>query len=245
MNILIVDDEALAREELKYLVKQSLSIKDKAIFLAEDVHEAQDILLKKKIDLIFLDISLNDENGFDLADELNQLAHPPLVIFATAYDEYAVQAFEIDAVDYILKPFEQGRIDKALAKVAKLIAVPKKHEEVGQTEHKTNEFITINLVDRGIVLKKSDIVAGTIEQGELTLTTLQHEYKLKNTLAWLKSRLTDERFIQIHRNTMVNLMQIKEVQPWFNHTALVIMTTGLKFPVGRSYLKKLNMKLGL
>lgn len=114
MNILVVDDEPLARDELSYLLKQNLLVD--AVDQADSIATAISKLLKGKIDVIFIDISLNDENGFELADELKKLAQPPLIIFATAFDSFAVKAFDIDAIDYILKPFEQMRIDQALEK---------------------------------------------------------------------------------------------------------------------------------
>ena len=104
MNILIVDDEPLARNELSYLLNQSTEIKD--IQEADSIEEALEKLLQYPVDLVFLDIHLTDESGLILADKINRMSHPPILIFATAYDEYAVQAFEHEARDYLLKPFE-------------------------------------------------------------------------------------------------------------------------------------------
>lgn len=114
MKVLIIDDEPLARNELEFLLKQNIAVT--TTYQAESIQEALDIILSKKVDLLFLDISLNNENGFKLANELNQLAVSPFVIFATAYSNYAVQAFDINALDYILKPFEQSRINQAIKK---------------------------------------------------------------------------------------------------------------------------------
>ena len=244
MQILIVDDEALAREELSYLVKQSPAVSSPEISTAEDIHEAEDILLQKQIDLLFLDISLNDENGFDLAKKLQLLAKPPLVIFATAYDDYAVKAFEIEAVDYILKPFEEERVNQALTKVIRILAA--KQEPAGaKLTPKTSKFITITIDEHSILLKKEQLVAASVENGTLTISTEEAEYQVKQTLAWIKKKLPEKNFIQIHRNTIINIDKIKEIQPWFNHTALVVTFNDLKLPVGRSYLKEFNQLLGL
>lgn len=242
MQILIVDDEALAREELSYLVEQSPAITDPIISKAEDIHEAEDILLQKQIDLLFLDISLNDENGFDLAKKLQMLAKPPLVIFATAYDDYAVKAFEIEAADYILKPFEQERVNQALSKAMKRLDVQAKPTEVASS---TNKFITVTIDDHSLLLKKEELIAASIENGILTISTGKEDYQIKQTLAWIKKKLPEKNFVQIHRNTIINIDKIKEVQPWFNHTLLVVTNNDLKFPVGRSYMKQLSQLLGL
>ncbi|WEV40036.1 LytTR family transcriptional regulator DNA-binding domain-containing protein [Lactobacillus sp. ESL0684] len=241
MNILLVDDEPLARTELKYLIEKSavLATESLAIYQAEDLKEAQSQLLKNKIDLIFLDISLNEENGFELTNELKQLNYSPIIIFSTAYDEYAVKAFDVGALDYVLKPFEQERIDQALTKVKKVLS-----QEVPAASS-INDLLTIELDDRNVVIKLSDIVSATISDGVLTVSTAKKQYQTRKTLSWLKQRLPKPKFMQVHRNTLVNLEEVKEVQPWFNHTLLLVMDNGEKVQVGRSYRADLSKQLGM
>lgn len=243
MKILLVDDEPLARGELEYLVKQSSLLADVSyeIIQAEDLKEAQRSLLKEHIDLIFLDISLNEENGFELADELKQLSYSPLIIFATAYDDYAVRAFNVDALDYVLKPFEQERIDQALNKALKTLQA----SSSSNNDQPVNDMLSIELADRNVVIKKEDLVSATVSDGMLTISTDANEYTTKKTLAWLKDKMTDSKFMQVHRNSLVNIEKIKEVQPWFNHTALLIMNNDDKVQVGRSYQKELGQRLGM
>lgn len=242
MKILVVDDEPLARTELLYLIKKSPSLKNHPVTLyqAEDIKEAQGILLKHLIDLLFLDISLNDENGFELAEELKQLAHAPLIIFATAYDEYAVKAFDIGAFDYILKPFEQKRIDRALKKATANLTA-----KFQKTSSNGSEVLIVELDDRNVVIKKANIVAATVNKGVLTITTSKQKFETRKTLAWLKQHLTDVTFVQVHRNAIVNIGDIKEIQPWFNHTLLLLMSNGVKIQVGRSYRKELKRRLDM
>ncbi|RHW50794.1 LytTR family transcriptional regulator DNA-binding domain-containing protein [Lactobacillus bombicola] len=242
MKILVVDDEPLARTELLYLIKKSPSLKNHPVTLyqAEDIKEAQGILLKHLIDLLFLDISLNDENGFELAEELKQLAHAPLIIFATAYDEYAVKAFDIGAFDYILKPFEQKRIDRALKKATANLTA-----KFQKTSSNGSEVLIVELDDRNVVIKKANIVAATVNNGVLTITTSKQKFETRKTLAWLKQHLTDVTFVQVHRNAIVNIGDIKEIQPWFNHTLLLLMSNGVKIQVGRSYRKELKRRLDM
>lgn len=238
MNILILDDEKLARIELEYLLNKSKVLQGikTNIFQAEDIGKALKIMLKNKIDLLFLDISLNKENGFEVTEELRQLTYDPYIIFATAYDQYAVQAFNVNAVDYILKPFEQERIDKALMKILQLMEVERKN--TGETT-----MLTVELADRDVVIKKEDIIAATVSDGVLSIYTQEGKYQTKKTLLWLKDKLKESDFIQVHRNSLVNIQSIREIQPWFNHTLLLIMQNGEKIQVGRSYRKKLNAVL--
>lgn len=238
MNILILDDEKLARIELEYLLNKSKVLQGikTNIFQAEDIGKALKIMLKNKIDLLFLDISLNEENGFEVIEELRQLTYDPYIIFATAYDQYAVQAFNVNAVDYILKPFEQERIDKALMKILQLMEVERKN--TGETT-----MLTVELADRDVVIKKEDIIAATVSDGVLSIYTQEGKYQTKKTLLWLKDKLKESDFIQVHRNSLVNIQSIREIQPWFNHTLLLIMQNGEKIQVGRSYRKKLNAVL--
>lgn len=244
MKILVVDDEPLARNELAYLIKKSPCMREQTIKLyqAEDIKEAQGILLKHQLDLLFLDISLNEENGFELADELKQLAYSPIIIFATAYDEYAVKAFDVGALDYVLKPFEQQRIDQALAKALNLLNVQATKPDQDKAD---SEILSIELEDRNVVIKKFDVVSARIDNGILTISTTKQKYQTKKTLSWIIQRLTDSRFIQVHRSAVVNIEDIKEIQPWFNHTLLLIMSNGDRIPVGRSYRKDLNERLGM
>lgn len=240
MNILILDDEKLARIELEYLLNKSKVLQGikTNIFQAEDIGKALKIMLKNKIDLLFLDISLNEENGFEVTEELRQLTYDPYIIFATAYDQYAVQAFNVNAVDYILKPFEQERIDKALMKILQLMEVERKN--TGETT-----MLTVELADRDVVIKKEDIIAATVSDGVLSIYTQEGKYQTKKTLLWLKDKLKESDFIQVHRNSLVNIQSIREIQPWFNHTLLLIMQNGEKIQVGRSYRKKLNAVLDI
>jgi len=244
MQILLVDDEPLARGELEYLIGKSASLKnvDFQTFQAEDIKEAQGTLLKHRIDLIFLDISLNEENGFELAEELKQLSYSPLIIFATAYDDYAVRAFNVDALDYVLKPFEQERIDQALGKALKTLQSEPTKTQPAQP---VNDMLSIELADRNVVIKKDDLVAATVSEGMLTISTANNEYVTKKTLAWLKDKMTAAKFMQVYRNSLVNVEDIKEVQPWFNHTSLLIMNNDVKVQVGRSYQKELGQRLGM
>lgn len=244
MKVLIVDDEPLARDELEYLLKQNQLVTQ--VSQAESVAQAIGILLSETIDLIFLDISLNNENGFELADKLHQLAVPPLVVFATAYDNYAVRAFNINAVDYVLKPFEQQRINQALDKADRLLqtrqaeTLPKQMAVVHDSG-----MISITEDEKTRVLKQADIIVCYVENGELMLTTQAGKFHAHHTLSWLMDRLPEDQFMQIHRSIVVKVSAISEVEPWFNHTYQITLVNGEKVPVSRSFVKQMKQRLNM
>ncbi|AUJ30792.1 MAG: LytTR family transcriptional regulator DNA-binding domain-containing protein [Liquorilactobacillus hordei] len=242
MNVLIIDDEPLARNELEFLLKQNIAVT--TTYQAESIQEALDVILNKKVDLLFLDISLNNENGFKLANELNQLAVSPFVIFATAYSNYAVQAFDINAIDYILKPFEQGRINQAIKK-AQIAILNRDKQKKEQHLSEKNRFISIPTEDRTVVIKSNEVVAAVTENGLLSIYTMDNTYVSHETLSWLREYLDQQNFIQVHRSSIVNINTIVEVQPWFNHTFVLILTNKQRIPVGRSYLKNLKSILNM
>lgn len=114
MKVLIVDDEVLARDELKYLLRRTKE--DVQIEEAENIESAFDRMVDHKPDLLFLDIDLSGENGFDIAKRLNRMSDPPAVVFATAFDQYALKAFEVSALDYLTKPFDEERLLQTIQK---------------------------------------------------------------------------------------------------------------------------------
>lgn len=244
MYTLIVDDEPLARNELAYLLKQCPEIS--TIKEADSIEEATAVLIDQRIELIFLDIHLTEESGLTLANKLNQLQHPPMIIFATAYDDYAVQAFELNARDYVLKPFSLERIQQAVRKAHQSFladTVPHSSHNVTTTLEDT---IPVHIEEKIILVKIRSIVAISINNGELDLQTDQLTYTLNDTLnTWEEKLSSYPSFIRVHRSFIVCSNKITEIQPWFNHTYQLTMENHLKVPVSRSYMKNFKEKIGL
>ncbi|WP_137596684.1 LytR/AlgR family response regulator transcription factor [Paucilactobacillus kaifaensis] len=239
MRVLIVDDEPLAREELKYLLTQNQNVT--AILEADSIASAQKWLEKETINLIFLDIQLGDENGFTLADQIKKISQRPRIIFATAYDEYALDAFNANALDYILKPFEQSRVDEAIQKGMGVNAAT----EIDAQKSRDNPRISVTNEDKTRVINKKDIVAAYVENGDLVIVTKQAEFRTKQTLVHLQELLNPQQFLQVHRSFLVNLNEVRAAEPSFNHTYELTMTNGKKIPVSRSFVSEMKRALGM
>ncbi len=243
MRVLVVDDEMLARDELKYLLYRTKEVD--IIDEADSVEEALEKLIESKPDLVFLDIQLSDENGFEIANILKKMKNPPAIIFATAYDQYAIQAFEVDALDYILKPFDEERIVQAIKKFKKR----KQHEMAEKQEvHASDESSRMKKlalpIDESIVLVNiEDIVYAGLLDGKVIVKTICDMYVTYDTLAILEKKLSQMNFLRVHRSFIVNVNHISEIQPWFNSTYNLIMKEDSKVPVSRTYAKELKKLL--
>lgn len=243
MRILVVDDEMLARDELKYLLYRTKEVD--IIDEAESVEEALEKLIESKPDLVFLDIQLSDDSGFEIANILKKMKQPPAIVFATAYDQYAIQAFEVDALDYILKPFDEERIVQAIKKFKKR----KQHEmEEKQEVHAPDVSSGMKRlalpIDESIVLVNiEDIVYAGLLDGKVIVKTICDTYVTYDTLAMLEKKLPQMIFLRVHRSFIVNVNHISEIQPWFNSTYNLIMKEDSKVPVSRTYAKELKKLL--
>ena len=239
MQALIVDDEPLARNELKYLLNQIGSFSD--IKEAENVEETLEHLLSNDFDVIFLDINLMEESGLDLAKKINKMKHVPHIIFATAHDTFAVQAFELEATDYILKPFEKARIEQAVNKLTS----SEQQSVVEQSNNDGTEVLPIEIDDRIYILNIEDIIAISVNQGVTTINTTETKYETNEPLSYYEKKLSQAKFIRIHRASIINKKHIQSVEHWFNSTYQVTLTHGIKLQVSRSYMKLFKAEIGL
>lgn len=244
MKVLIVDDEPLARNELHYLLKENVLINE--IDEANGVMMADQKVNANQPDLVFLDIKLDDGNGMALARRWKKLPQPPAIVFATAYDNYAVDAFNEAAVDYILKPFDPERINEAVARVAKIRGTADQAENVAEQAAWQNPRLSITIDDKTMVIQKRDVMY--IEtQGGYTRLHLRNDKLLisRQTLTSIAQLLNPRHFMRIHRGFIVNLDEIDEMQPSFNHTYELMLKDGSKIPVSRSYVAKTKKAIGL
>ncbi|PSU46396.1 DNA-binding response regulator [Photobacterium frigidiphilum] len=231
LKALIVEDEYLAREELTYLIERHSNIQIIATF--EDGLEAFKYLQTHKVDIAFLDINVPSIDGMLLARNIHQFSEKPHIVFTTAYKEFAVDAFELEAFDYILKPLNEKRIIGLLAKL----------EATHQCQVTSPEKVrakTINLVkdNRIFVTAVDDIYYAMANEKVTNVFTKEGAFIVPFTMSELINRLPENSFFRTHRSYCVNIEKIQEIIPWINCTyQLKVHDIGSEIPVSRSNIK--------
>jgi len=236
-NALIIDDERLARKDLLSQLTAHSDIK--VVGEAEDVPSAQKAIEELHPDIIFLDIQMPGESGFDLLDKMEISAK---IIFVTAFDEYAIRAFEVNAVDYLLKPVNPERLAQALKKL------DEDESEAGgplrPLEYDDRLFL---MVGNHFKFLKIESILSINAAGDYTEVLTKDGKKgltLKSMKEW-ESRLSEQYFVRIHRSTIVNMEYIDRVEEWFNYSFRVYLK-GIEEPLmmSRRFAAKLKDKLG-
>ena len=256
LTALIIDDEALARQELQYLLERAGGVE----VLAQGTNgiEAVELIRTHRPDVVFLDVQMPGLDGFAVLKKLLDRKMPlPQVVFATAFDQYAVRAFEVNAVDYLLKPFDRKRvlqtIEKAHARMtapaesasdAKLDALLKLMGEQATPAPKPNTGkIVVRAQNRLLLVDQRDICFASIEDGAISVVTPAVEgHSNCRTLEELLDQLDPEAFWRAHRSYVVNIQHIREVVPWFKSSYQLRMDDPKKteVPVSRSQTKRLR-----
>jgi DNA-binding LytR/AlgR family response regulator len=246
MRTLIVDDEAPARERLKRLLADVGGVE--VISEAADGIHAVEAIEQERPDLVLLDIQMPGLDGFGV---IEALAHSPPVIFVTAYDEYAIRAFEVNALDYLLKPFSRARLEKAIDRAqaarvearqpdARLASLLESLAAQGRylTRLAVRDRDHINVLD-------ADEVDWIGVEGERVLVHVADEaYPVRRTLAELESRLDPATFFRAHRSAIVNLNRVQEIIPWFKGSHKLRLTTGAEVDLSRAHARALRKILG-
>ncbi|SFG00247.1 two component transcriptional regulator, LytTR family [Desulfotomaculum arcticum] len=256
LKALIVDDEYPARQELRFLLNNFDNIE----IVGEAANAQEALALIKALDyqILFLDISMPGMTGLELGAAIQGLPQQPHVIFVTAYDEYAVQAFEVNAVDYLLKPVEPGRLKKAIDKVVKA-----NHENSGTNTDKAGndtdkakakidpskiriDRIPAEKQGKTVLVAESDIFYAFTEQDYIYIKTFTDKLLTRFTLKELEARLNPQVFFRTHRCYLVNLHKVREIVPFFNGTYNLVVEDkeNSEVPVSRAQAKKLRKILG-
>ncbi|MEW6130360.1 MAG: LytTR family DNA-binding domain-containing protein [Acidobacteriota bacterium] len=250
IRTVIIDDEPLARRRVRKL----LGADSEFAIIGEcaNGHEAIQSILNEKPQLIFLDVQMPEISGFDVLDALDENALP-LVVFVTAHDKYAVRAFEVHAIDYLLKPFDRARFDKTIAQVKRRLHTESNDELNTRTLTLLEELrAKANFLERFIIksggriffIKTDDIDWLEAEGKYVRLHIGKDAHLLREAIGNLEARLDPKKFLRIHRSTIVNLERIKELETWFNHEYRVVLRDGTKLMMSRSCRKRLGELLG-
>lgn len=243
MKAIIVEDEFLAQQELSWMIKQHSSIDIVACF--DDGLDVLKFLQHNEVDVIFLDINIPSLDGVLLAQNISKFAHKPQIVFITAWKEHAVQAFELEAFDYILKPYHESRIVSMLHKL----------EAHGQQQPAAPDAATLRPVAQTVNLMRDERIIVTdineiyyLEAHEkLTFVyTRREEYVMSVAMSEFCSRLPESQFFRCHRSYCVNLNKIREIEPWFNNTYLLrLRDLDFQVPVSRSKVKAFRQLMRL
>jgi two-component system response regulator LytT len=264
LKVVIVDDEALARQELQYLLEDAGNVE--VLAAGSNGIEAVELIRTHKPDVVFLDVQMPGLDGFGVLKKLlEKKTRMPQVVFATAYDQYAVRAFEVNAVDYLLKPFDKARVartlEKARARVvasgpvpaglesvasvatAKLDALLRLVEEAAQAPKAQRGKVVVRAQNRLLLVDQKEICFASIEGGAISVVTRTVEGQANvRTLEELMEQLDPEAFWRAHRSFVVNIQHIREVVPWFKSSYQQRMDDPKKteVPVSRNQTKRLR-----
>ena len=249
IRTLVVDDEPLARERLLSLLSAEADIE--VVGQCRDGEEAVTAIMDHSPDLVFLDVQMPAMNGFEVIDAVGP-ERMPLVIFVTAYDQHALRAFQVRALDYVLKPFDRERFQEALQRARahiqrdetgdlgrRLLALVK---DLRRDQPKTDRLV-VKSGGRLFFLRADEIdwIEAAGNYVRLHVGTTSH--LLRETMNAIEGRLDPEKFFRIHRSRIVNMERIQEMQPWLNGEYAVVLRTGTRLTLSRGYREKLQERL--
>jgi DNA-binding LytR/AlgR family response regulator len=246
LRTLIVDDEIPARERLKRLLADLEGVE--LIGEAEDGAQAVETIEREKPDLVLLDIQMPGLDGFGVIEALED---PPAVIFVTAYDEYAIRAFEVNALDYLLKPFSRGRLEKAIHRARESLA--EERDPAAQLGPLLESLaaqgrylirLAVRDRDRIRVLDVDKVDWIGVQDERIMVYVGDQAYLIRRTLSELEARLDPAHFFRAHRSAIVNLDRVKEIIPWFKGSHKLRLTTGAEVDLSRTQARALRRILG-
>jgi len=249
IRALIVDDEPLARRRIKSLLAHDQSVE--VIGECSDGYKAVTSISELNPDLVFLDVQMPAMDGFEVIKTISA-EQMPTVIFVTAYDQYALKAFEVNALDYLLKPFDRRRFQKTLERAKAMIRGLKNGNVNNQLLSLLDDLRREqNIPDRFIIKSGGRVVFLRVEEIDwmstvgnyVRLQVGRDSHLMRETMTGMESKLDPVSFMRIHRSTIVNLDRVKEVQPWAKGEYVVIMRDGTRLIMSRRYRERLNERL--
>jgi two-component system LytT family response regulator/two-component system response regulator LytT len=258
IRVLVVDDEQLAREELCFLLEQAggVEIVAQAADGVSALRQAGDLLP----DLIFLDVQMPGLTGFEVARRLIEADTPAQLVFITAFDQYAIEAFGVNAVDYVLKPVDADRLDQTLERVRRRLASEQATRmplspadlervvEAVQARQARRDQLAIRTGEKFVLVQADEVIhASLVDEAIVVITNTVSGTSNYRTLDELQARLDPEVFWRVHRSHLVNITKIKEIVPWFSRNYLLRMkdSKATEIPVSRTQTRRLREYLQL
>ncbi|OFW37105.1 MAG: DNA-binding response regulator [Acidobacteria bacterium RIFCSPLOWO2_12_FULL_67_14] len=256
LRVMVVDDEQLARDELCYQLERVGGVE--VLAQAGNGLEALTAAARHELDVIFLDVQMPGLTGFEVARRLlEEDEQPPAVVFVTAFDQHAVEAFEVNAVDYLLKPVDAPRLEQALARARRRLSLERPGGMNDQLERLVRmmesrqirrDQVAVKVGERFLLVQAEEIIYASLADESINIVTGQvsgtSNYR---TLDELQARLDPEVFWRVHRSHLVNINKIKEIVPWFSRNYILRMkdTKSTEIPVSRAQTKRLREYLKL
>jgi two-component system, LytTR family, response regulator len=256
LRTVVVDDEQLAREELCFLLGQIPGVE--VVAQAEDGPAALESIAEHTPDLVMLDVQMPGLTGFEVARRLVNGGTDAHLVFVTAYDRHAIEAFDVNAVDYLLKPVEAERLSTAVERVRKRMQTERGSQQPADNLDRVLQLLSdrqnrrdqlaVKVGDRFLLLQSDEVVHASVEDDVITVVTNSlsgtSNYR---TLDELQARLDPEVFWRVHRSHLVNINKIREIVPWFSRNFILKMkdAKGSEIPVSRSQTKRLREYLRL
>jgi two-component system LytT family response regulator len=250
IRALVVDDEPLAREMIREMLENDSDVE--IVGECANGREAVEAIQSSAPDLVFLDIQMPEIGGFEVLESLDPKT-TPYVIFVTAYDQYAVRAFEVHALDYLLKPYDRERFDAAWKRAKEQIKLDRTSRrdqdiiallEELKAGPRYLERLVIKTGGRVFFLHVQDVYCIEAEGNYVRVYDNQKGYLLRETISSLEEQLDPKQFLRIHRSAIVKIDRIKEMQPWFHGEYRIIMENGKQLALSRNYRANLQEAVG-
>jgi len=256
VSALVVDDEQPAREELCYLLGQAGDVE--VVGQAENGIAALGLLEDLEPDILFLDVQMPGLTGFEVARQVATRPSPPHIVFVTAFDQYALDAFQVNAVDYLLKPVDPTRLEQALGRARRRLdtaragalspdALARIVDMVAARQSRRSQVV-VKVDDRILLVQADDLIYASLNEDEVTVVASQVTgTSTYRTLDELQAQLDPAGFWRVHRSYLVNINKIKEIVPWFSRNFILRMrdAKSTEIPVSRAQTKRLREYLQL
>ena len=246
MRVLIIDDEPLARMVITEYLRSYPQVE--VLQECNDGFEGVKAIAQYQPDLIFLDIQMPKINGFEMLELVDA---PPAVIFTTAFDEYAIRAFEEHAVDYLLKPFSKQRFDKAMTKwldqyqTTETAQNTKQFLESLPSASPKNERVVVKTGTKIKIIPVNDILYLEADDDYVKIHTSEGSFLKNKTMAYFEQMLDPGQFVRVHRSHMIRIQEITRIDPYEKENHIAILRSGQKVPVSKTGYSKLKQNLGL
>jgi two-component system response regulator LytT len=256
VSALVVDDEQPAREELCYLLSQAGDVD--VVAQAENGRDALGLLDDLEPDIVFLDVQMPGLTGFEVARQVAGRPSPPHIVFVTAFDQYALDAFQVNAVDYLLKPVDPARLEQALGRARRRLessrgsaitpqALAQIVDMVAARQSRRSQVV-VKVDERILLVQAEDLIYASLNGDEVTVVASQVTgTSAHRTLDELQAQLDPAVFWRVHRSYLVNINKIKEIVPWFSRNFILRMrdAKATEIPVSRAQTKRLREYLQL